>query len=72
MTTYVTASDFPFPETYQKPSASDLSMSAGSEMSDAWAIISGLIIGMRIDDPKYATARDWLNKNRDVQTFENK
>ncbi len=58
-------------EKQQEIDDSDLSMSAGSEMSDAWAIISGLITGMRIDDPQYVPARDWLNKNQDAQTFQN-
>ena len=39
----------------------------GSDMSEAWTIISGLITGMRIDDPRYSAARDWLNKNRKHQ-----
>jgi hypothetical protein len=54
-----------------EPKRKKLNQATGSEMSEAWAIISDLITGMRIDDPKYAPARDWLNKNRDAQTFQN-
>jgi hypothetical protein len=50
------------------PTAKAFPSSPGSEMSEAWAIISDLITGMRIDDPRYAPARDWLNKNRYAQT----
>jgi hypothetical protein len=39
----------------------------GSPLSAPWAIISELLVGMPISDPRHKRGRDWLNANREHQ-----
>ena len=38
-----------------------------NELSEVWNIISGLLVGMKISDPRWKRATEWLNNNRDHQ-----